>query len=143
MTENAPDPGPRGAAFGHVSSVPPQIGPYRIVRLLGKGAQGFVYLAEDAPLRRLVALKVLVPGLITDPVAIMRFQREAEITSKLDHPGICPVYATGEDVGSFWIAMRYVEGESLAKRILTAREARSSGPTGGRSSNWQRTDFAD
>jgi tetratricopeptide (TPR) repeat protein len=97
------------------------LGPYQIVREIGRGSQGIVYLAEDTNLHREVALKVLNGTLSTNPGATRRFRREAEVTSRLDHPGICPVYAAGEDRGRFWIAMRYVEGEALSSEIARAR----------------------
>ncbi|MEZ6195345.1 MAG: tetratricopeptide repeat protein [Planctomycetota bacterium] len=100
-----------------------RLGPYVVVRELGRGGQGVVYLAEDTRLRREVALKAL-SGLGTDPERVLqRFWREAEVASKLDHPGICGVIDTGVDDGIPYIAMRYVRGESLARRIARARDA--------------------
>src|SRR5436190_12781789 len=87
---------------------------YRIVRQIGRGGQATVYLAEDTRLHRQVALKVLDLGFAAHATKFERFRREAEITSKLDNPGICTVYETGEDRGGLWIAMRYVDGDSLA-----------------------------
>jgi serine/threonine protein kinase/formylglycine-generating enzyme required for sulfatase activity len=111
-----------------------RIAHYRIIRLVGRGGQGAVYLAEDTTLHRQVALKVLDRGHALDQTRLDRFRREAEITSKLDHPGICAVYDSGEDHGTLWIAMRYVPGESLATRISTAigraPTSEPSGPTG-------------
>src|SRR5262245_59020822 len=76
---------------------PDRIAHYRKIRQIGRGGQGTVYLAEDTRLRRQVALKIMDPGFASDAIAVERFKREAEITSKLDHPGICTVYETGED----------------------------------------------
>src|SRR5262249_32232720 len=73
-------------------------------------------------LRRLVALKVVDPGHGIDITRLDRFRREAEITSKLNNPGICPVYETGEDGGVLWIAMGYVEGDPLSLKIAAARD---------------------
>jgi serine/threonine protein kinase/WD40 repeat protein len=98
-----------------------RIGPYRLISRIGRGAQGTVYLAEHVGLGRRVALKVLDPDRASDPVRLDRFRREAAITSKLDHPGICTVYESGEAFGTFWISMRYVEGVSLASKIESAR----------------------
>jgi formylglycine-generating enzyme required for sulfatase activity/predicted Ser/Thr protein kinase len=99
-----------------------QIGPYRILGEIGRGGQGVVYLAEDDRLRRNVALKMLtgLGSLASDSVA--RFVREAAVASRLDHPGIATVYDTGTEDGVPYIAMKYVEGETLEKRI-----AKSSG----------------
>jgi WD40 repeat protein/serine/threonine protein kinase len=99
-----------------------RIAHYRVLRQIGSGAQGTVYLAEDMRLHRQVALKVLDSNRVIDPTLLDRFRREAEITSRLDNPGICAVYDSGQDRGVFWIAMRYVEGESLSAMISTAKE---------------------
>ena len=128
-----PDPRPEDVPVGHAVSpasshtLPNRyresIGSYQIVRRLGQGGQGAVYLAEDSRLRRRVALKVLngIPGL--SEKAAQRFHREAEITASLDHPGISTAYDFGETDGTAWIAMRYVEGESLAARLSSARKS--------------------
>jgi serine/threonine protein kinase/formylglycine-generating enzyme required for sulfatase activity len=97
-----------------------RIAHYKIIRQIGRGGQATVYLAEDPKLRRQVALKVLEVGPAANNQAIERFRREAAITSKLDHPGICPVYDIGQDRSVLYIAMRYVEGETLATRIAEA-----------------------
>jgi serine/threonine-protein kinase len=97
------------------------IGPYTLLSELGRGGQGAVYLAEDTRLQRKVALKVLT-GLVPLPERqVHRFLREAEVASKLDHPGICAVFDAGFENDVPYIAMRYVSGESLAK-ILARRE---------------------
>jgi len=95
-----------------------QIGPYRVLRELGRGGQGVVYLAEDTRLPRKVALKVLSQQVLTDSAARLRFEREADVTARLEHPGICPLYERGETAGAPWIAMRYIEGEALDDRLL-------------------------
>lgn len=95
------------------------IGPYRILSELGRGAQATVYLAEHESLRRQVALKVLHSSLLgTGTNAQKRFQREAEATANLDHPGICSVYETGYSDGLNWIAMQHVQGKTLAASLL-------------------------
>ena len=93
------------------------IGPYAIESELGRGGQGTVYLAEDMRLRRKVALKVLTklgPG---SEDTVRRFQREAEVASKLNHPGICAVHDAGVAQGVPYIAMQLIKGETLAQRI--------------------------
>ncbi len=103
------------------------IGPYRILRELGRGGQGAVYLAEDTRFARKVALKVVTRHgleLRGDPQrqeSFARLKREAEVVSRLDHPGICVVYEMGAERNDLYIAMRFVEGETLAKRIADAR----------------------
>ena len=102
------------------------LGPYVLERELGRGGQGAVFLAEDTRLGRKVALKILNglgPGAEEH---IQRFRREAELAGRLDHPGICGVYEAGIEGGVPFIAMRYVEGESLAQRISTMRMGRDS-----------------
>jgi formylglycine-generating enzyme required for sulfatase activity/tRNA A-37 threonylcarbamoyl transferase component Bud32 len=118
-----PDDGGRFAADGAL------IGPYRVLREIGRGGQATVYLARDERLDRQVALKVLDAGAASDRTAIERFRREAEITSRLEHSGICPVYEVGQERGAIWIAMRYVQGRTLAHTISANRRETPSGPT--------------
>ena len=100
---------------------------YRILRLLGRGGQGSVYLAEDERLGRLVALKLLAGFSALSPRARRRFQREAELASRLDHPNLCTVYECGVDGERAYLALRFVEGETLAARIARARETGARG----------------
>jgi tetratricopeptide (TPR) repeat protein len=97
-------------------------GPYRLLRELGRGGQAVVWLAEDPRIGRRVALKVLPPLGPGSDAVLRRFRREAEVTSRLEHPAICPVYEADVEAGVPFIAMRYVEGETLARRIASARE---------------------
>ena len=107
-------------------------GHFEIVRELGRGAQGTVFLARDTRLMRRVALKVLnrpdlaLPGESSQSGPAARLRREAEIASKLDHPGICVVHEVGVEAGLAYIAMRYVEGQTLAQAIAAARERGAS-----------------
>jgi serine/threonine-protein kinase len=94
-----------------------RIGRFRIVAPLGKGGMATVWRAEDELLGRTVALKLLADDLAESPNARRRFRHEAEIATMLDHPSIAPVYAHGEDGGATWMAMRLVEGETLAARL--------------------------
>lgn len=87
---------------------------FRIERPLGRGGQGEVHLATDLQLRRPVALKVLHGA---GDRARLRFLREALAAARLEHPGICAVYESGDDDGYVWLAMRYVEGPSLRERL--------------------------
>lgn len=97
-----------------------RVGRFRIDGPLGKGGMATVWRAEDELLGRTVALKLLADDLAESPSARRRFGHEAEIATMLDHPAIAPVYAHGEDDGVAWIAMRLVEGETLAARIARA-----------------------
>ncbi|MES3035808.1 MAG: protein kinase [Gemmatimonadota bacterium] len=92
-------------------------GEYEIVRLIGRGGMGAVYLARDRALERLVAIKVLPPGSATDAGVLERFRREAKTVASLQHVGIVPLYAFGERRGLCWFVMGYVRGESLATRL--------------------------
>lgn len=103
-----------GTPPGVAAADPPgeRFGPFEIVRELGRGGQGVVYLATDTRLGRAVALKVLDAA---SPARLARFRREAEIASRLDHRGICSVLDVGEAAGRAYIAMRYVEGATLSR----------------------------
>ena len=92
-------------------------GQYQIVRPLGRGGVGAVYLVRDSALHRAVALKVLRQDLRARDDVRERFRGEARLSAQLEHPGIVPVYAFGETPRLMYIVMRYVPGESLGDRL--------------------------
>ncbi|HEU4388374.1 MAG TPA: protein kinase [Blastocatellia bacterium] len=102
------------------SLISTSLGPYRIIRQLGRGGMGEVYLAEDSRLGRQVALKLLPAIFTTDRLS--RFQQEARLASSLSHPNICVIYEVGKtEDGRHYIAMEYVGGVTLRQHMRETR----------------------
>ena len=99
-----------------------RLGHYEIVRRIGRGGMGDVYLGYEAALDRKVAIKVLPADLARSEDFVRRFRTEATAVAKLNHPNIVPIHLIGEDQGHHFYVMQFVEGESLADRL--GREAR-------------------
>ena len=93
------------------------VGPYRIMEQLGQGGMATVYKAYHAALDRYVALKVLHPAFHEDRTFTARFQREARVVAKLEHPNIVPVYDFAEHETRPYLVMKYIEGETLKARL--------------------------
>jgi serine/threonine-protein kinase len=104
-----PEPAP---ALAHALS-----GEFRLLREIGRGGMGVVYLADDTQLQRRVAIKTLPPHLALDPAVRERFLREARTAAALSHPNIVPIYSAAERGGVVYFTMGYVHGESLAERL--------------------------
>ena len=93
------------------------LGEFRLIREAGRGGMGIVYEAEQVPLARRVALKVLPSAAALDARRVQRFRIEAQAAAQLNHPHIVPVYAVGCELGFHYYAMRFIEGRSLADVI--------------------------
>ncbi|MBI4601616.1 MAG: protein kinase, partial [Planctomycetes bacterium] len=107
-------PGPAG---------PRTLGDYTLRRRLGSGGMGVVYEAWQGSVDRLVALKVLPPGVAADSRTVTRFIREAKIAAQLHHPNVVSVYGMGVEADTPWYAMEMVEGETLAQVLAKLKEA--------------------
>ncbi|MGE5407438.1 MAG: serine/threonine-protein kinase [Syntrophothermus sp.] len=90
---------------------------YRIERRLGRGGMGILFLAVEPGLERRVALKLIAPEAAADEIFAKRFAEESRIAASIEHPNVVPIYAAGEEEGIPFIAMRYVAGSDLGRRI--------------------------
>jgi serine/threonine protein kinase len=104
---------------------PKRLGEYRIVREIGRGGMGIVYEAQQESLGRRVALKVLPPRALADERQVHRFQREARAAARLHHTNIVPVFAVGEDDGTHYYVMQYIEGRPLDQVLVELRRLRA------------------
>jgi tetratricopeptide (TPR) repeat protein len=102
-----------------------RLGEYCIVREIGRGGMGVVYEAEQESLGRRVALKVLPPGALADPRQVQRFQREARAAARLHHTNIVPVFGVGEEGGTHYYVMQYIEGRPLDEVLAELRRLRA------------------
>jgi Tol biopolymer transport system component len=105
------------ARQGITTEVGRQVGPYKILSLLGAGGMGEVYLAEDANLNRRVAVKFLPAEFMADPARVRRFEREARAASALNHPNIVTIHEIAQANGTQFIATEFVEGRTLRSLI--------------------------
>src|SRR6202171_1706695 len=95
-----------------------RLGPYEILSAVGAGGMGEVYRAKDTRLDRIVALKILPDHLADRAELRERFEREAKTISSLNHPHICTLYDVGHQDGIDYLVMEYLEGETLAARLV-------------------------
>ncbi|HVN53617.1 MAG TPA: serine/threonine-protein kinase [Anaerolineaceae bacterium] len=93
------------------------VGPYQILAQLGLGGMASVYKAYHVALDRTVAIKALHPAFLEDPNFYARFQREARVVARLEHPNIVPIYDFSEDEGRPYLVMKFIEGETLKARL--------------------------
>jgi len=100
------------ADASEADAMPPAIGPYRVLRMLGRGGMGVVYLAQQEQPRRLVAIKLIASQ--HDAALLARFRREADALARLSHPGIAQVFDVGSDQGRPYLVMEFVDGAALA-----------------------------
>ena len=98
-----------------------RLGPYEILSAIGAGGMGEVYSAKDTRLDRIVAIKVLPTHLADRSELRERFEREAKTIASLNHPHICTLYDIGHQDGTDFLVMEYLEGETLAQRLIKAR----------------------
>ena len=109
-----PDQPPSSQSSPPSEIIPERVAQYRILRRLGKGGMGEVFLAEDTKQHgRKVALKLLPPELMQDPNRIRRFKQEARAVLALNHPNIVTIYEIGESSDTHYIATEYIEGTTL------------------------------
>jgi serine/threonine protein kinase len=108
---------------------PRQLGEYRLIREVGHGGMGVVFEAEQLPLGRRVAVKILPTAASLDPRHLQRFQVEAQAAALLHHEHIVPIFGIGSDSGVHYYAMQYIDGRSLLEVIA---ELRAASPDGGR-----------
>src|SRR5712672_4230684 len=95
-----------------------RLGPFEILSSIGAGGMGEVYRARDTRLNRTVAIKVLPPHLADRSELRERFEREARTIASLNHPHICTLFDIGQQDGIDYLVMEYLEGETLAQRLL-------------------------
>jgi TonB family protein len=97
------------------------VGPFQLVGVLGEGGMATVYEAYDGRLERAIALKVLPPEFLHDETFARRFEKEARVVAKLEHPNIVPIYASGVDEGIPWMSMRLLVGGSVGGLLKNGR----------------------
>jgi serine/threonine protein kinase len=126
MTDPSPKPNPPCEAAGAcgpdvTAGVPARIGPYRILRELGAGGMAIVYLGEDESGNR-YAIKLPLHVQASDESSVKRFYREARSARGVRHPNLCPVHDVGQDGNQYFLAMAWIEGETLAHLLASGQK---------------------
>ena len=103
------------------------VGPYRIIAQLGQGGMATVFKAYHPALDRYVAIKVLHPAFMEDSGFLARFQREAKVVARLDHPNVVPIYDFADHEGRPYLVMKFIEGETLKARMVRGPLERDEG----------------
>lgn len=124
---------------GADSGVPRQIDQFEILREIGRGGMGVVYLARDTVLDRYVALKLLPEPLGDSVASIARFRKEARAAAALTHPSIVPIHASGQADGRHYIVSEFVDGVTLAAQIAARRDLTAAGDSTSDRRAWRRT----
>src|SRR5262249_23552593 len=108
------------------TSIPSRFGDYRIIREVGRGGMGVVYEAEQVSLGRNVAIKILPQQILRDDKHRHRFEREARAAAKLHHTNIVPVFGVGEQVGTPYYVMQFIQGRGLDEVLDELRQMKPS-----------------
>ncbi|MBI4601565.1 MAG: protein kinase [Planctomycetes bacterium] len=123
-----PQPARAQAAPPPREPMPERLGEFRILREIGRGGMGIVFEAEQEPLGRRVALKVLPRGAIVDVRRLERFRREAQAVASLHHPHIVPLFGFGEREGNYYYAMQLIDGQPLDRVVSYLKGLRGAPP---------------
>lgn len=109
---------------------PLRFGPYTLVRRIGAGGMGEVFLAREEGARRACVVKKVLPRLMAHPKFVGRFRDEARVVVRLAHPNIARVYAMGEVDGQLYLSMEYVQGKTLSRLAYRLRQLGGGHPPG-------------